>query len=196
MDNYLNFNIEEDDSISDNSSDSISSVEEALIKKKFEKNIKDNLEAKDAIVNLWKDDKTIMKIELPQILYYLINQYPDKSFINDVNYIIDSYSKNRYRNNTIKNSKRILRYLYKKYYHLLKDIDLKERIEKALKIYIQKVVKDSSDIMEDTTDEFIIENHTNKYFDYAIEDYHYHLNFEKTYNNTNNIDEFSDSFDN
>lgn len=196
MDNYLNFNKEEDDSISDNSSDSISSVEEALMKKKFEKNIKDNLEAKDAIVDLWKDDKTIMKIELPQILYYLINQYPDKSFINDVNYIIDSYSKNRYRNNTIKNSKRILRYLYKKYYHLLKDIDLKERIEKALKIYIQKVVKDSSDIMEDTTDEFIIENHTNKYFDYAIEDYYYNLNFEKTYNNNNNIDESYDSFDN
>ena len=38
------------------------------------------------------------------------------------------------------------------------------------------MVKDSSDIMEDTTDEFIIENNTNKYFDYAIEDYHYHLN--------------------
>ena len=193
MDNYLNFNIE-DDSMSDNSSESISSVEEALMKKKFEKNIKDNLEAKDAIVNLWKDDKTIMKIELPQILYYLINQYPDKSFINDVDYIIDNYSKNRYLNNTIKNSKRILRYLYKKYYHLLKDVDLKERIEKALKIYIPKVVKDSTDIMEDTSDGFIIENHTNKYFDYAIEDYHYHLNFEKIHNNDNN-DEY-DSFDN
>ena len=154
MDNYLNFNIE-DDSMSDNSSESISSVEEALMKKKFEKNIKDNLEAKDAIVNLWKDDKTIMKIELPQILYYLINQYPDKSFINDVDYIIDNYSKNRYLNNTIKNSKRILRYLYKKYYHLLKDVDLKERIEKALKIYIPKVVKDSTDIMEDKTDGFL-----------------------------------------
>jgi len=196
MDNYLNFNIE-DDSMSDNSSESISSVEEALMKKKFEKNIKDNLEAKDAIVNLWKDDKTIMKIELPQILYYLINQYPDKSFINDVDYIIDNYSKNRYLNNTIKNSKRILRYLYKKYYHLLKDVDLKERIEKALKIYIPKVVKDSTDIMEDKTDGFVIENHTNKYFDYAIEDYHYHLNFEKIYNNdnNNNNDEY-DSFDN
>ena len=196
MDNYLNFNIE-DDSMSDNSSESNSSVEEALMKKKFEKNIKDNLEAKDAIVNLWKDDRTIMKIELPQILYYLINQYPDKSFINDVDYIIDNYSKNRYLNNTIKNSKRILRYLYKKYYHLLKDVDLKERIEKALKIYIPKVVKDSTDIMEDKTDWFVIENHTNKYFDYAIEDYHYHLNFEKIYNNNNNNnnDEY-DSFDN